>query len=542
MGILRDFRDWRRTTRDFRPVQEDTAEKVTAAVVGASDENDVKQIQSYNNNNITFSGELSSYDYNTILRDKQTNIVSLYQLADYYVDADPIVHAIVKNVYVPFSTGSSWYLIGSKKTVDLYEAQYKKMRLREKLDSIMLEYWKYGNVYCYLMEDGNLITLPVHKCKIGNVSLNGEPIVDYDVMSIQNEWRVKNYSIKPGWIDDNKLETYFKGYPKEVVKAINQAQQYAQLDPSRTFVLQGSKESWQRYAIPFIASCLSALSKKELITMYEKATLNLGIRSFVHVTYGDPKAGSDFLPDRNSLTAVRALFQKAMSGNPLVVTNNWTKAAVIKPDLEDMYQWNIYQEVNDAILSAGGVSGIIATGVSNDGSTFASAQVSMQTVESRIEAAMTEFCDMMNRINVLLKEYITGTYNKKDAPEFKFTPLSLEGKKALREACLNLYKEGVLSVKTLLDKNGYNLDAEKEEKEKEIKDGTVEVFAPFVPRTSNDSSSNKSNNSSSQTESKSTDEDGGPGRNKLNTTERKSDEESAMRGKQPKPSSPEGSI
>ena len=326
----------------------------------------------------------------------------------------------------------------------------------------MLEYYKYNNVFAYLMKDGNLITLPIDKCKIGNVALNGEPIVDYDCMSIQNEWRQKNYSIKPGWIDDNKLDVYFKGYPPEVKKALNEGKQYAQLDPTRTFVLQGSKESWHRYAIPFIAACLDALAKKELISSYETSTLNLGIRSFVHVTYGDTTKGMDILPDRNDLMAVRNLFRTGMSGFPLVVTNHLAKANIIKPDLQDMYQWSMYVDVNNDILSAGGVSGILATGVSNDGSTFASAQVSMQTVESRIEAAMNEFCDMMNRINVLLKDNIEGVYNLKETPEFHFKPLSLEGKKALREACGNLYQNGLVSTRTMLETNGYNLDIEKE--------------------------------------------------------------------------------
>jgi hypothetical protein len=37
-------------------------------------------------------------------------------------------------------------------------------------------YFKYANVYCYLMEDGNLITLPVHLIRIANVMIGGEPV------------------------------------------------------------------------------------------------------------------------------------------------------------------------------------------------------------------------------------------------------------------------------------------------------------------------------------------------------------------------------
>lgn len=54
----------------------------------------------YNDKTITYSGDLASYDYDAILRDKQRNINSLYELADYYVDADPIFRGIINGVYV----------------------------------------------------------------------------------------------------------------------------------------------------------------------------------------------------------------------------------------------------------------------------------------------------------------------------------------------------------------------------------------------------------------------------------------------------------
>lgn len=489
--------------------------------VGAAKDKDEKSIQSFSNSNITFSGSLVGYDYDGILRDKQTNIVSLYQLADYFSDEDPIIHGIIKHVYVPFSSCSPWVLTGKPKTVKLYEEQYEKMRLREKIDGIFLEFWKYGNVFVYL-KDGDLITLPVDKCRIGNVSFNGTPIVEYNCETILNEWRAKSYSIQENWIKDNELEDYFKGFPEEVVDSLNKGYQYAQLNPEYTFVLQGSKESWHRYAIPFIASCLSALAKKELISQYEDALLNLAIRSFVHVKYGDPK--QEMLPDKEQITAVRRLFADGMSGYPLVVTNHLAEAKIIQPDMDDLFQWDKYRVVNNDILSAGGISGIIVSGVSEDGSTFASAQVSMQTAEARINAARAEFCDMMNKVNKQLTEVIQGTYNLKEIPKFEFAPLSMEGRKVLRETCTKLWESGAVSTKTMLETNGYSLDQEKAQREKELQDGTDAVM-------------NNRKMTSSTTPSS-----GNAGRPTLDVTERKSDPESSERSKEPKPSSPEGSM
>lgn len=499
-----------------------------AIAVGAGKEADTETIQSFNNSNFTFSGELSSYDYVSILRNKQDNIQSFYQLSDYYTDADPIIHGIIKHVYVPFSTCSDWYLTGTKKkTYALYEEQYKRMRLREKIDAIMLEFWKYNNVCCYL-KDGDLITLPINKWRIGNTMFNGTPIVDYDCQSIINEIQQKSYSIKETYVKDSNEDYVLKGYPEEIQKAVKAGQQYAQLNPENTFVLQGSKESWQRYAIPFIAAALRALSKKELISSYEDAMLNIGKRSFVHVKYGESSKINDVLPDQPQLAAVRKIFLSAMSGTPLAVTNHLATAETIQFDMDDLFQWDKYRNVNNDILSAGGISGVLVTGVSEDGSTFASAQVSTETAEARINAVRDEFCEMMTQINKRLAEIIPGTYNLKEPPEFHFQPLSMEGKKALREKALELWEKGTISTGTMLKSQGYSIEVERENREKEKKDGTDEALLPReVGNTTYIDNSTTTNK---------------VGRPEMDDSERTSDPENSATGKQPKPSNPEGSM
>ena len=497
----------------------ETKQPLREIAVGAGREADTNTIQSFSNSNFTFSGELSEYDYVSLLRNKQDNIQNFYQLADYYTDADPIVHGIVKHVFVPFLTCSDWYLTDSKeKTYELYYEQYKRMRLREKLSAIMLEATKYSNVCCYL-KDGDLITLPVNKWRIGNTMFDGTPIIDYDCQSIINEIQMKSYSVDEKYVKDSNTDYILKGYPEEIQKAVKNNKQYAQLDPANTFVIQGVKESWQRYAIPFISAALRPLAKKELISSYEDAMLNIGKRSFVHVKYGESSKTNDILPDQAQLTAVRKLFQAGMSGFPLVVTNHLATAQPVQADLNDLFQWDKYKQVNNDILAAGGISGVLVTGIAEDGSTFASAQVSTETAEARINALREEFCDMMNRINVRLAEIIPGTYNLKETPRFHFQPLSMEGKKALREKCVELWEKGVISTKHMMDINGYSLEVERKNREQEKSDGTDEVMMPREVMVAKETTPTEDND-----------------------TEMKSDPAASERGKQPKPSNPEGSL
>lgn len=500
---------------------------VRKTVIGAANQTE-SSLRAFDNSNVTYSSDLASANYDAILRDKQSNINTLYQLADYYCDADPIVRGIVKGVYVPFSS-TKWHLTGDNpKTIAIFEEQYRKMRLDELIDDMFLQYWKYNNVYTYIWK-GNIMTLPPHKCRIGNTMLNGTPIVDFNVQDLQTEFKERTYSVREAsGVKDDNIERILKGYPPEIAKAIASGDQYAQLDPNNVHVLQGSKEGWTRYAIPWIASALPALAKKELISNYETSLLNLGARSFLHVTYGDSTKGQDMLPDGEQLREVRGIFASAMAQNPLAVTNHLVKAEIIQADLSDLYQWPLYEQVNADILAAGGVAGIIVNGNSEDGSTFASAQVSMQAAASRINAARKEFEQFMNKVNQRLVEdlKLVRTNNLKDIPEFHFVPMDMNGDKEFRAACDKLWQQGLVSTRTLMEVSGFNLAKEKERRETEASDGTDEIMISRQMQQAapnQDASSEDAGNDEKKV-----------GRPKLDNDERHSDPDNAERSKQAK--------
>lgn len=119
-------------------------------VVGARTESGDSAIMTFDRTNHTFSGSIEGYDYGSILRDKQTNIYKIFELADYFTDADPIFKGIIKGVYTPFSIASGWQLIGASEQVkQQYDEYYDRIHLLDRLRSIFFQYYKYGNVYCY---------------------------------------------------------------------------------------------------------------------------------------------------------------------------------------------------------------------------------------------------------------------------------------------------------------------------------------------------------------------------------------------------------
>jgi hypothetical protein len=481
----------------------------------------------YNDKSITFSGDLADYDYNAILRDKQRNIVKLFELSDYFTDADPIYRGIIKGVYTPFALHSPYRLVGaSEKTKDKYEEYYDRIHLHDRMRSIYYQYFKYGNAYIYLMEDGTLITLPVHLVRIANVMICGEPVIEFNCKSIRDDMKQQGTKARKDFLEDEDLLVRLEGFPPEVADAIQSKADWVQLNPDNTFVLQELKEDWTRYAVPMVATCLNAFARKALISKYESALLNLGIRSFIHVTYGDQK--NDILPDIVQLNQVNSLFRKAMTGGALATTNHLCEAHVIQPDTREMFDKEKYREVNAEILAAGGISGIIVSGRAEDGSNFASAQVSIQTAAMRIKQAQDNFAEMMNKINIRLNGAKGGVTHSVPAnvPAFVYPPVDLSGSTKFQETCFKLWQSGVLSTETMLQTHGYDIDQEVERKKQEAQTGVPGAPVQTKGQPANDPAN----------------EDKGPGRPEMDDTERNSDKGNSMTGKQPKPSNPDGSL
>ena len=119
----------------------------------------------YINKSITHTGCLRGYDYDELLKHKQdfNCLVKIFKLSDYYTDADEIIRGIIKEAYLPFACAEKWKLIGADEQIkSRYEAYYKRVDLAAFEHSWFLQYFKYANVYSYLMPSGRLITLPVH--------------------------------------------------------------------------------------------------------------------------------------------------------------------------------------------------------------------------------------------------------------------------------------------------------------------------------------------------------------------------------------------
>lgn len=486
----------------------------------------------YNERSITFNGSLNNYDYASLLRQKQQNINKFYELGDYFVDADDLVGGAIRHILVPFSLIDGWYLTGgTQQTQDKYNEWFERISLNEKLRSWFYQYYVFYNVYFSLMEDGDLVTLPPHLMRITNVAVNGNPLTEFNVKSLKQDLRKNSQKSWKKYLDDEEFQIRIAGYPAEVTESLKKNVEWVQLDPKSTWLWQGDKPEWSRYAIPLIAPALIPLAQKALIRNQEDALLNLAAASFVHGAVGSPK-DSNIVVDKPILSAILAITKDAMkAGGGVAITNDCVKYQVIQPDMDHFYEADKYKNVNESILSAFGINSTVSSGADNAVS-FGTSQISTKLVSMRINAARQSLCKLMNKIirAVNGSPYGLPRSNDKKLPTFVMPTSDLTQVAAFQAECMKLYEKGVLSARTLLDAYHVDIETEFQRKQEEQDSGKTELFvAPGKGTETTDG--NKSSG----------DSDVPVGRPTMDDSERQSDPGNSETGRQPKPSAPEGS-
>lgn len=502
----------------------------TSFAIAASLNNDVSL--TYADKDITFTGDLQNYDYSKILKQKQFSIYEIFQLSDYFLDAEELYGSALKCVYVPFSLTDGWFLTGgSSKVRDKYYEWLDRIHFQEKLESWFLQYYMFANVYMSIQEDGDIVSLPPNLVRISNVMLNGNPLIEFNARSVKQDLKKNGQKAWKKFIDDEQLDVRLQGYPIEVSEALKGNKEWVQLDARRTLVWHGVKPEWQRYAIPMVVMCLKPFAKKALISAWEDAQLQLGIAGFVHAAVGAPK-DSQVVVDRPILEAVQGITKQAMRATGgLATTQDTVKYDVITPKLDYLFEDDKYKGPNTEILGALGINDTVSSG-SDTSVSFGSSQISTKMVSLRITQARRGFCELMNRILRVVNgaDFGLPRSNESKMPHFEMPVADLTQVAAFQSACKQLWDAGALSTKTYLRTYGIDADAEFEQKKSEKEAGYDDVFTKPGTTTTKETGSN-------------TDSDGDNpvGRPTMDDSERNSDPGNSETGRQPKPSSESGS-
>jgi len=335
-------------------------------------------------NRYSSNGDVKGYNVDQILKNKQDNIYKIFELCNYYVDADPIYGNAIKKILTPFSL-SGWKLMGaSEKIKQKYMDYFESVGIFDLLRDSFYDLNLYEN--CYIYDRGNWFDIfPPHRIRVSSIGINGEPVLEYKIAEFGN----RNYTIaKEGFI--NTLLKQYEGYPPEILDGIKMGTLWVQLSPDNCYSLQGVKSRWEKYCIPFISSCLKSFSNKNLIGDFENSQLSAGMKPFLHVKVGSERVMPSPSPD--ILKDVGLIFRNAINGYPLAITSHVVSANWVSTDTKNMFDKAKYDEVNTSILASCGLSAIIVTGDST-GSNFASATINVSVAEKKISANQKNVAD-----------------------------------------------------------------------------------------------------------------------------------------------------
>lgn len=419
----------------------------------------------YENPNFGMCGWPKGYDVDMILRNKQDNIYLIYDLMNYYCDIDSIFNSCIKRVLTPFSVSSGWKLQGiSERNKNKYTDYFDLIGIDNLCADIFYDLYLYGQCFLYDRQD-YIEILPPRRIRISSISVGGQPILEFQIIEF-----VKNYTMaKEKYIDT--LLAQYKGYPEEILEGIRNGETWVQLNPQNTYAVQLEKSRWAKYAMPIGVSCLKSFAKKTLIGEYENALLNVGMKSFLHVKVGDKdvvKTASS--PD---LRDIGSIFKDAINGFPLAVTAWNVQSEWVQVNVKDMFDKSKYAEVNTEILSAIGISSIIATGDSS-GSNFASASINVSTVQTRIHQNQNKVVLFIKWL--MAKRATEWRISKNKIPQFLFNPANLQNDSNFKDEVLKIYQQGLISKQTAIDDLEYSYDQELERKKTEVKEKLDDVF------------------------------------------------------------------
>lgn len=472
------------------------------------------------------NGDLKGFSLTDILRDTQKfeNLLKLYQLSQYYCNADPIIYSAIHNVLIPFSV-TKWRLQGGTETTrKFYMRYFEEVSINDLLYGIYHDIYIYGVCYIYVdFETGNPQILPPHRIVVSDLSVNGEPVIAYVIpeMSATNSGQY--------YVNVDKLIKKYKnnGYPKEIADAIKKGQKQAILNQENTFAITLPKANWQKYALPLISSVLPLMSKKNLISATEDIELNNMRKAVFHVSLGDKDIRPR--PNRDEMQAVASAFISALTNatTNLAVTSWDVKAEWKYLNNKDMAESisKKYADVNSQILAGIGLSALIVAGDtlnSSTGSSFASVQVNANVASKRITQLINNVSEFLKK--VMAKLAVNQRTSSTKIPSIVFEKVDLSTSTQAVEEITKLYQMGVIGKQTTLESLNFNYEQEKERRQTENSDGSMEIFTP--PPNANTMSSNVDNSTS----------DSKVGRPNQDQSDMKSDKNKSETSKQPKPS------
>ena len=411
------------------------------------------------------------YDEGNSNTDSVVDIENDIKLAVRHYFNDPLIGKIIELMTI-FSNDGFRNEVSDPKIKEFYDQWCRDVKMDQVLTWIFTEYYRSGNVYVARQ-------LSQHSPSDKRVAVKGKIPFAYTVLNplsvrVSGSSYFNNAIMELETGKNDALIDFIRNAGKKEFEMLRQMfviddvvsldkfkkNGYMRLNNENVKRVLRLAQPYEPLARPMTKRAFKDIYLKAKLKQLDLSTINGAIHQIIKVTIGD----ENHVATPNKLAKVAAIFKK-QSKTLTVVWDHTLKVEVVRPSDPAWMNKDKYEEVNDSIRSAFGISKLL-TGTGSDGAGGNNAYLSVKSFVGNL---------LQGRKDVVVQwlhdeyRYIAEQMGFDEVPVPIFNPLSLGDEVRERQIISTLVEKGILSFKTAQEYLGYDPETEENRRREEIK-------------------------------------------------------------------------
>lgn len=333
-----------------------------------------------------------------------------------------------------------------------------RINIRQFMKDAIHELALTGNVVCY-DRDGQAIDIyPINVITVFPLVKDGQCLVGYNISEINDYFETYGKGI----------DEYLEGaYPKEIIQAQKNGNDYAMLNEQNTFFKKINSSRYERYGTSILLPAFEDIAHKNLLKSVEKSISNSIIDKILLIQVGD----NEVKPSQKLINQYASAFNNVGYGATVVVPY-YVNASFVEPDISGL-NTDKFVEVDKDILNALGISVSLLRG-EGQGS-YSDGLVNFTGITTSIENCREPIAEIVNGLfkNELARNGISIEY----APTIEFDDVVID-ENSIASIVSKMFTEAGMPFETYYQALGYDYEQIKALRIKENEEKVEEIFKP----------------------------------------------------------------
>jgi hypothetical protein len=391
---------------------------------------------------------------------------------------EPIVATAI-DMMVDFSASGFVHECEDNDIKLLFDKWAEEVRLQELIEQIFLEYWRSGNVFIYRSDKYAKVSKQQKdsKGKVKNSQTYKFP-AGYTILNPMNVYiegtllfnQVKAYlaigqSVVNSLNSDNS--NWLNQLPPDVANKIDKDTGRIPLDPKLFTSITRKKQSYERYANPFLERVFEPVLFKHKLRLLDMSMVEGMVNQLVTVTVGN----DEYPAGDEDLEAIAELFNTPNKAYT-IFWNHTLQVQFHKPEGFETLGQAKYQQVDEDILAGLGINRVLIDGGGSSRSSMSNGWVATLSLIERLDNTRYKVIQWLN------EEYrrIAEENNLPTYPKAVFNKMNLREDTYVSTVLLPMYDRGLLDEEDVLSETGHDYDSIIETKKRNKKN--AELFLP----------------------------------------------------------------